>query len=108
MNDANNDGFISKHELSTFLKSKGVDQHTINKIMEFKDANRDGKVSFNEFVKAATGSSTSLPVMKNTSQWDNSIIKQVAKAFKSKHFRSYIVRLWKNYIKLMKYKKTSD
>ena len=108
--DTNNDRFISKHELSTKLKSLGgkVDQHIIDKSFKDADKNGDGKVSFNEFAKATKDSTKPPPVMTNTSQWDNSIIKQVAKAFKSKHFRSYIVRLWKNYIKLMKYKKTFD
>ena len=54
--DANKDGVVSKDELTTLLKGLGEDvtDDVVEEMMKIADENGDGKIQFEEFVKAAT------------------------------------------------------
>jgi Ca2+-binding EF-hand superfamily protein len=54
--DTNNDGQVTKEELKSLLSQLGesVDDAVIDEMIKIADVNGDGKVDFNEFVKAAT------------------------------------------------------
>lgn len=54
--DANNDGVVEKEELQSLLKGLGEDvgEDVVNEMMQLADCDGDGKVNFDEFVKAAT------------------------------------------------------
>ena len=54
--DANKDGVVTKDELRTLLKGLGeeVTEDVVDEMMNIADENGDGKVQFEEFVKAAT------------------------------------------------------
>ena len=54
--DENKDGTITKSELTNLLSSMGesVGDDVINDMMALADENGDGKIDFEEFVKAAT------------------------------------------------------
>ena len=54
--DTNGDGQVTKEELKTLLSQLGesVDDAVIDEMIKIADVNGDGKVDFNEFVKAAT------------------------------------------------------
>ena len=49
----NKDGFLSKDELKTLLSSLGNDIDVIS-FLNSVDVNNDGKLDFNEFMRAAT------------------------------------------------------
>lgn len=53
--DKNNDGFISKDELKMLLQKIGEDSsdEAVNKIFKITDASGDGKIEFDEFVRAS-------------------------------------------------------
>ena len=55
--DANNDGVVTKEELRTLLKGLGeeVTDEVVDEMIAIADENGDGKVDFQEFVKAAMG-----------------------------------------------------
>ena len=54
--DTNGDGQVTKEELKALLSTLGesVDDAVIDAMIKIADVNGDGKVDFNEFVKAAT------------------------------------------------------
>ena len=54
--DANGDGVVEKDELRNLLKGLGeqVDDAVIDEMMSIADTDGDGKVNFEEFVKAST------------------------------------------------------
>ena len=54
--DTNGDGQVTKEELKSLLSQLGeaVDDSVIDEMIKIADVNGDGKVDFNEFVKAAT------------------------------------------------------
>ena len=54
--DANKDGVVTKDELKTLLKGLGeeVTDEVVDEMINIADENGDGKVQFEEFVKAAT------------------------------------------------------
>ena len=54
--DTNGDGQVTKEELKALLSQLGeaVDDAVIDEMIKIADVNGDGKVDFNEFVKAAT------------------------------------------------------
>ena len=54
--DTNGDGQVTKDELKQLLAQLGeaVDDSVIDEMIKIADVNGDGKVDFNEFVKAAT------------------------------------------------------
>ena len=54
--DANKDGVVTKDELRTLLKGLGEDvtDEVVDEMINIADENGDGKVQFDEFVKAAT------------------------------------------------------
>ena len=54
--DTNKDGFVTKDELKNLLKGLGEDvtDEVVDEMIKIADENGDGKVEFNEFVKAAT------------------------------------------------------
>ncbi len=54
--DANKDGEVTKDELKTLLKGLGeeVTDEVVDEMINIADENGDGKVQFDEFVKAAT------------------------------------------------------
>ena len=54
--DENKDGTVSKEELKQLLSGMGeeVSDDVINEMISIADENGDGKVDFEEFVKAAT------------------------------------------------------
>ena len=53
--DANKDGVVTKDELRTLLKGLGeeVTDEVVDEMINIADENGDGKVQFDEFVKAA-------------------------------------------------------
>ena len=54
--DTNKDGVVTKDELMTLLKNLGenVSDDVIDEMIKIADENGDGKIQFEEFVKAAT------------------------------------------------------
>ena len=54
--DANKDGVVTKEELSQLLKGLGEDvtDEVVEEMIKIADDNGDGKIQFEEFVKAAT------------------------------------------------------
>ena len=54
--DANKDGVVTKEELTTLLKGLGeaVTDDVVDEMIKIADENNDGKIQFEEFVKAAT------------------------------------------------------
>ena len=54
--DANKDGVVTKEELRTLLKGLGEDvtDDVVDEMIKIADENGDGKIQFDEFVKAAT------------------------------------------------------
>ena len=54
--DANKDGVVTKEELTTLLKGLGEDvtDDVVDEMIKIADENGDGKIQFEEFVKAAT------------------------------------------------------
>ena len=54
--DHNKDGTVTKEELKSLLQGIGesVEPETIDEMMQVADADQDGLVDFEEFVKAAT------------------------------------------------------
>ena len=54
--DTNGDGQVTKEELKALLSTLGesVDDADFDEMIKIADVNGDGKVDFNEFVKAAT------------------------------------------------------
>ena len=54
--DANKDGVVTKDELKTLLKGLGEDvtDEVVDEMIKIADENGDGKIQFEEFVKAAT------------------------------------------------------
>ena len=54
--DANKDGVVTKDELKTLLKGLGeeVTDEVVDEMIKIADENGDGKIQFEEFVKAAT------------------------------------------------------
>ena len=54
--DANKDGVVTKDELKTLLKGLGEDvtDDVVDEMIKIADENGDGKIQFDEFVKAAT------------------------------------------------------
>ena len=54
--DANKDGVVTKEELTTLLKGLGeaVTDDVVDEMIKIADENGDGKIQFEEFVKAAT------------------------------------------------------
>ena len=54
--DANKDGVVTKVELKTLLKGLGeeVTDEVVDEMIKIADENGDGKIQFEEFVKAAT------------------------------------------------------
>ena len=54
--DTHGDGQVTKEELKSLLSQLGesVDDAVIDEMIKIADVNGDGKVDFNEFVKAAT------------------------------------------------------
>ena len=54
--DTNKDGVVTKDELTTLLKNLGenVSDDVIDEMIKIADENGDGKIQFEEFVKAAT------------------------------------------------------
>ena len=54
--DANKDGQVTKEELKTLLSGLGeeVTDDVVDEMINIADDNGDGKVQFEEFVKAAT------------------------------------------------------
>ena len=53
--DANGDGYVTKDELKAMLSSLGepVEDSVVDEMMAVADVNGDGKVDFDEFVKAS-------------------------------------------------------
>ena len=62
--DTNGDGQVTKEELKALLSQLGesVDDAVIDEMIKIADVNGDGKVDFNEFVKAATEWKRSQPI----------------------------------------------
>ena len=54
--DANKDGVVTKDELVTLLKGLGEDvtDEVVDEMIKIADENGDGKIQFEEFVKAAS------------------------------------------------------
>ena len=54
--DANKDGVVTKEELTTLLKGLGEDvtDEVVDEMIKIADENGDGKIQFEEFVKAAS------------------------------------------------------
>ena len=54
--DANGDGVVTKDELKTLLKGLGEDvtDDVVDEMIKIADTDGDGKIQFEEFVKAAT------------------------------------------------------
>ena len=54
--DANKDGVVTKEELTNLLKGLGEDvtDEVVDEMIKIADDNGDGKIQFEEFVKAAT------------------------------------------------------
>ena len=54
--DANKDGVVTKDELKSLLKGLGeeVTDEVVDEMIAIADENGDGKIQFEEFVKAAT------------------------------------------------------
>ena len=54
--DSNGDGVVTKDELKTLLKGLGEDvtDDVVDEMIKIADENGDGKIQFDEFVKAAT------------------------------------------------------
>ena len=54
--DTNKDGVVTKDELMGLLKGLGEDvtDEVVDEMINIADANGDGKIDFEEFVKAAT------------------------------------------------------
>ena len=54
--DANKDGVVTKDELRTLLSGLGEDvtDEVVDEMIAIADENGDGKVQFEEFVKAAS------------------------------------------------------
>lgn len=54
--DANGDGVVEKSELKALLQGLGedVNDDVVTEMMSLADVDGDGKVNFDEFVKAAT------------------------------------------------------
>ena len=54
--DANKDGVVTKEELTNLLKGLGEDvtEEVVQEMINIADENGDGKIQFEEFVKAAT------------------------------------------------------
>ena len=54
--DANKDGVVTKDELKSLLKGLGEDvtDEVVDEMIKIADENGDGKIQFEEFVKAAT------------------------------------------------------
>ena len=54
--DANKDGVVTREELTTLLKGLGenVTDDVVDEMIKIADDNNDGKIQFEEFVKAAT------------------------------------------------------
>ena len=54
--DANKDGVVTREELTTLLKGLGenVTDDVVDEMIKIADENGDGKIQFEEFVKAAT------------------------------------------------------
>ena len=54
--DANKDGVVTKDELKNLLKGLGEDvtDEVVDEMISIADENNDGKIQFEEFVKAAT------------------------------------------------------
>ena len=54
--DENKDGVVTREELKKLLSGLGeeVDDSIVDEMISIADENNDGKVDFNEFVKAAT------------------------------------------------------
>ena len=54
--DANKDGVVTKDELKNLLKGLGEDvtDEVVDEMIKIADENGDGKIQFDEFVKAAT------------------------------------------------------
>ena len=70
--DANKDGVVTKEELTTLLKGLGEDvtDEVIDEMIKIADENGDGKIQFEEFVKAATeGNMWDSPASKDINQW---------------------------------------
>ena len=54
--DANGDGVVTKDELKSLLKGLGEDvtDDVVDEMIKIADTDGDGKIQFEEFVKAAT------------------------------------------------------
>ena len=54
--DSNGDGVVTKEELKNLLKGLGEDvtDDIVDEMIKIADENGDGKIQFEEFVKAAT------------------------------------------------------
>ena len=54
--DTNGDGVVTKEELKGLLKGLGEDvsDDVVDEMIKIADENGDGKIQFEEFVKAAT------------------------------------------------------
>ena len=54
--DTNGDGVVTKEELKSLLKGLGEDVNdgVVDEMIAIADDNKDGKIQFEEFVKAAT------------------------------------------------------
>ena len=54
--DTNGDGVVTKEELKNLLKGLGEDvsDEVVDEMIKMADENGDGKIQFEEFVKAAT------------------------------------------------------
>ena len=54
--DTNGDGVVTKEELKNLLKGLGeeVNDDVVEEMIKIADENGDGKIQFDEFVKAAT------------------------------------------------------
>ena len=60
--DTNGDGVVTKEELKNLLKGLGeeVNDEVVEEMIKIADENGDGKIQFDEFVKAATASWTTM------------------------------------------------